>query len=105
MKTHTVVLAALALASGALAGQSRPPAATPSNSAAAEAPQTLEKFMVTGSLAAPAAEAPMKLDKFMVTGSLANPASEVPMKLDKFMVTGSRAQPIARPDRAPARLK
>jgi hypothetical protein len=105
MKTTTVVLTALAFASGALASQSAPPTATPSKTAAGEAPQTLEKFMVTGSLAAPAAEAPMKLEKFMVTGSLANPAAEAPMKLEKFMVTGSRAKPLPRPDRSPARLQ
>ncbi len=105
MKSSTTILAALALVGSAFASQSAPPAATPSRSASAEAPQTLEKFMVTGSLATPAAQTPTKLEKFMVTGSLANPPSAEPAKLEKFMVTGSRAKTPARPERAPARLQ
>lgn len=123
MKTKIALIAALTLASVAFAqantAPSAPLAATPST--AADTPQTLEKFMVTGSLADPAdvptkldkfmvtgsladpADAPMRLEKFMVTGSLADPA-DAPMRLEKFMVTGSMAKPITKRS-APPRLK
>jgi hypothetical protein len=104
MKTKIALLAALTLASVAFAqannAPSTPLAATPS--AAADTPQTLEKFMVTGSLADPA-DSPLRLEKFMVTGSLADPADS-PLRLEKFMVTGSMAKPVAKRS-APPRLK
>jgi hypothetical protein len=99
MKTKYALIAALALGSVAFATEetsTRALAATPST-AAAESPQKLEKFMVTGSLATPA-DAPQKLDKFLVTGSLATP-TDAPERLEKFMVTGSLATPADAPEK------
>ena len=94
MNTKSVLLAALSLGAVAFAqAQSAAPAvkATPSAQAAAEIPQKLDKFMVTGSMAEPKAEAE-KLEKFMVTGSMAEPQGKAE-ELPKFMVTGSLAEP------------
>ncbi len=94
MNTKSVLLAALSLGAVAFAqAQSAAPAvkATPSAQAAAEIPQKLDKFMVTGSMAEPQGKAE-ELPKFMVTGSLAEPTGET-AKLEKFMVTGSMAAP------------